>query len=196
MPKDWYCSFSKLQDKESKDAYRIVVSDRNSDVTIIAPHGGEIEPGTSEIAVAVAGQSYNAYRFEGMRKRPHHELHITSHKFDEPQGRELVAKSSIVIAIHGRKDRDDPESVYLGGLDKKTRDRIADELEKVDFRTRTRTEGDELSGTHPDNICNRGSRHEGVQLELPRSLRTKLLGDAAEMAKFAEAIRAAILGVT
>jgi phage replication-related protein YjqB (UPF0714/DUF867 family) len=194
MPKDWYNSFSELQANESKDAYRIVVSDRNSDVAIIAPHGGKIEPGASEIAVAVAGQSYNAYCFEGTRSRPHHELHITSHKFDEPRGRKLVAKSGVVIAMHGRKDDDDPKSIYLGGLDKEIRDRIAGELEKVDLRTRT--EGHRFPATCPDNICNRGSRGKGVQLELPKTLRTKLTEDAAEMAKFVNAIRAAILAAT
>jgi phage replication-related protein YjqB (UPF0714/DUF867 family) len=194
MTEDRYSSFSELKANESKDAYRMVLSDRKSDVTIIAPHGGKIEPGTSEIAVAVAGQSYNCYCFEGARSHGNRELHITSHKFDEPDGCELVAKSSIVIAMHGRADEDDPESVHLGGLDQKTRDRIADELEKVHFRTRIRTEGDELSGTHPDNICNRGSRRQGVQLELPRSLRERLTADGAEMTKFAEAIRAAISG--
>jgi phage replication-related protein YjqB (UPF0714/DUF867 family) len=191
MPQDHYSNFSELQAKESKDAFRIVTCDRNLNVTIIAPHGGKIEPGTSEIAVAVAGQSYNSYCFEGTRSRPHEELHITSHKFDEPQGRALVAKSSVVIAMHGRADRDDPKSIYLGGLDKKTRDRIADELGKADFQALT--EGHRFPATCPDNICNRGSRGEGVQLELPRSLRTQLLGDAAMMAKFIEAIRAAIL---
>jgi phage replication-related protein YjqB (UPF0714/DUF867 family) len=132
------------------------------------------------------------YCFESTRSRPHHELHIKSHKFDEPQGRDLVAKSSVVIAMHGRKDRSDSETVYLGGRDEELRDRIAGELQKVHLRTLITTADDELSGARPDNICNRGTRGEGVQLELPRSLRDKLTEDAAEMAKFAEAIRAAI----
>jgi phage replication-related protein YjqB (UPF0714/DUF867 family) len=53
-------------------------------VAIIAPHGGKIEPGTSEIAAAIAGDDYSLYRFQGLRDRPREELHITSAKFDEP----------------------------------------------------------------------------------------------------------------
>jgi len=38
-----------------------------SAVAILAPHGGGIEAGTSEIARAVAGSEFNLYLFEGIR---------------------------------------------------------------------------------------------------------------------------------
>src|SRR5262245_9120458 len=113
---DRYHSFEELVSAEPPRAYRIVTCDRDSIVTIVAPHGGKIEPGTSEIANALAAGIYNVYLFEGLRPGSR-ELHITSHHFDEPQCVKLVGKSDVVIAIHGRATDDDVETIYLGGLD-------------------------------------------------------------------------------
>jgi phage replication-related protein YjqB (UPF0714/DUF867 family) len=54
-----------------------------SDVCIIAPHGGKIEKWTSEIATALAGDDYNLYLFEGLKRAKNRDLHITSSRFDE-----------------------------------------------------------------------------------------------------------------
>jgi phage replication-related protein YjqB (UPF0714/DUF867 family) len=53
-------------------------------VAVIAPHGGGIEPGTSELATAIAGDDFSLYLFEGLKSAGNGELHITSTNFDEP----------------------------------------------------------------------------------------------------------------
>lgn len=82
---DNYGNFDELRRGEWNGInFRVSLTKRNSSVAIIAPHGGWIEPGTSEIGAAVAGDDCNLYCFEGLRNRPHGDLHITSHRFDEP----------------------------------------------------------------------------------------------------------------
>jgi phage replication-related protein YjqB (UPF0714/DUF867 family) len=65
VSKDKYFTFAELAAGEDPSAYRIVSMPRGSAVAIIAPHGGNIEPGTSELARAVAGQELSLYLFEG-----------------------------------------------------------------------------------------------------------------------------------
>jgi phage replication-related protein YjqB (UPF0714/DUF867 family) len=104
-------------------------------VLTIAPHGGRIEPGTSEIAALIAGESYNLHRFEG-RKPPGQNavLHITSHHFDEPRALNLARKCRIVLGIHGCRGgsfasaaarracaADHPESISIASLRQSTR---------------------------------------------------------------------------
>jgi phage replication-related protein YjqB (UPF0714/DUF867 family) len=42
--------------------FRRRIRELGSNVTIIAPHGGKIEPETDEIADAIAGSNWNLYR--------------------------------------------------------------------------------------------------------------------------------------
>ena len=192
MAADQYRNFAALQAAEREHIdYRIVAIDRGSAVTIIAPHGGRIEPPTSKVATLLAAETFNLYCFEGLRPDlEHHELHITSHNFDEPQCCKLVGASDIVVAFHGQLDRDRPNCVDIGGLDRILRDRMAYELERDGFQART--EGHSFPATGAENICNRGRRGQGVQLELPRSLRDLLRKNPEIMAGFAEALRRAI----
>ncbi|SFD31279.1 Protein of unknown function [Tropicimonas isoalkanivorans] len=85
MMTDRYNSFFELAANERLDIdYRIQVLDRGSETVILAPHGGWIEPDTSEIATAIAGSDISFYAFEALRIGPHGQFHITSHRFDEP----------------------------------------------------------------------------------------------------------------
>ena len=55
MPKDKYSNFGALSRSERRDVdYRICIDVRAGSVAVIAPHGGNIEPGTSEVAAAIA----------------------------------------------------------------------------------------------------------------------------------------------
>jgi len=192
MPSDRYSNYADLMANEREGIdYGIVSVDRHSPVTIIAPHGGQIEPPTSALALAIAADDYNAYCFEGLRAgRQHHELHITSHSFDEPIGCELIAKSDIVIALHGRRDREEPESVWIGGLDSGLCYGIASYLARAGLPAAT--EGHEFPALGLANICNRGRRKKGVQLEIPQRLRNMLSEDVAAFNQFANAIRSSI----
>jgi phage replication-related protein YjqB (UPF0714/DUF867 family) len=80
---DKYANFQQLSAAERRGIdYRICAVCRDSRVAIIAPHGGKIERGTSDFARAIAGEDYNLYCFEGLRRRPLRDLHITSAHFD------------------------------------------------------------------------------------------------------------------
>jgi phage replication-related protein YjqB (UPF0714/DUF867 family) len=176
--------------------YEIRLENRGSRAAILAPHGGRIEPGTSEIARAIAGTQFNHYCFEGTRPpSTNGRLHITSAHFDEPSCLHLVSTSDIVITVHGCKDREGRQGkdpiVYLGGLDRALMATIESELQRSGFECGTHHDP-ELQGRHPNNICNRGSRKMGVQLEMSRTLRDSLVNSPADLTKFASAVQRAI----
>jgi phage replication-related protein YjqB (UPF0714/DUF867 family) len=162
---DKYKNFSTLDSQESE--YRIEVVDRGSEVTIIAPHGGRIEPHTAEIAALIAGAHYNLFCLHGLKEDDNHDLHITSHRFDHPRALELVSNSRYVIAVHGCTDIE--PVAYLGGLDTELIEQIITELNKLGMACDSDLA--RFSGTHHHNICNRGRLRRGVQLELSRGIR-------------------------
>ncbi len=162
---DKYQNFEELSRNES--AFRVEVVDRSSDVTVIAPHGGRIEPNSSEIAALIAGDTYNLFCFNGLKTDRNHDLHITSHRFDHPRALELVGKACYVIAVHGCTV--DRPVAYLGGLDTRLITQISRELSLVKIDNQCCPP--RFRGTHRDNICNRSRLRRGVQLELSRGIR-------------------------
>jgi len=192
MP-DKYQNFERLKAGEVKGLdYDIRVIKRDRPVAIITPHGGEIEPYTTLIAEKIAGDRYNFYSFIGLnKKRPHGDLHITSSKFDEPDCLKLVSACDVVVAVHGRKDGTDRNTVWLGGRDIGLRDAVNLNLKASGFLA-TLAPDCKLRGETQNNICNRGRRKAGVQLELPRTLREILSSDELCLNKFASAISEAI----
>ncbi|WP_236761421.1 poly-gamma-glutamate hydrolase family protein [Agrobacterium tumefaciens] len=190
MKKDWYDCFGRLQKSEREGIdFRLTAIGRDSGIAIVAPHGGEIEPHTSIIARAVAGDTLSLYLFEGLRPhREHCELHITSEKFDEPTAAAIVASAEAVLGIHGRADKEDGETTWVGGLDFKRRDGVVASLIEADFAAVARKPGQSLAGAAPNNICNRGKSRAGIQLELPRSLRDQLSKDDDRLSRYALAI--------
>ena len=169
MP-DRYRNFAELATQEvlNRD-YRIrVQSFPNSNVAIVAPHGGSIERRTSEIAIDIAGDEHNLYLFEGLDPNGSFDtLHITSHRFDEPQCLALVATSATVITIHGCSGKQ--KFVYLGGLDLTLKTQIANAISTLGIRIENHSH--QFQGRHTNNICNRGATGRGVQIELSDGLR-------------------------
>ncbi|MBE0583253.1 MAG: poly-gamma-glutamate hydrolase family protein, partial [Desulfofustis sp.] len=80
---DTYANFSLLEQHEHD--FSIELADRKVATTILAPHGGGIEPHTSEIARLIAGDEYNYFLFNGTKPSGNSTLHITSHRWDHPQ---------------------------------------------------------------------------------------------------------------
>lgn len=182
---DRYSCFAELAAQETAGVdYRIRVVSRNSSVAIIAPHGGRIEPGTSEIAALVAGGDFSLYCFESLRRGKN--LHITSARFDEPRALALVAAAEIVAAIHGRADGNDTETIWMGGLHARLRDALAASLQRAGFTTSI---DHHMQGRHPENICNKGRLRAGVQIEAPRSLRNAFRSDKERRGAFVAACR-------
>ncbi|MXX88289.1 MAG: replication protein [Boseongicola sp. SB0677_bin_26] len=187
---DRYKCFDELAANERPGIdYCIRAEDRGSAVVILAPHGGRIEPGTSKIAEAIAETDLSFYAFEGLRTRPHSDLHITSHQFDEPKAIELVGSSWAAVAIHGRCC-DGSEAVWLGGRATDLRDAVRASLLNAGFEAEI---NDKLPGLSRANICNRARSGKGVQLELPLSLRDLLGTNAKFRQSFCKAVRHSIL---
>lgn len=185
-----YRSFGELKSREveGKD-YQIRFHLRDERVLIMAPHGGKIEPTTSEIAEAIAGENYSLYSFEGLKTDGNGILHIESHLFDEPRALQAIRKADVVITVHGQLDHSEG-FIMVGGLHVDLRSEIRRRLETAGFQTRTPTEG--LQGTDPENICNRGRLKGGVQLEVSRKERDALRKDRDRLQKFSSPVRDAI----
>ena len=168
---DIYSDFDRLSANEQEGTdYRIILLNHNSDIVIVAPHGGGIEPGTSEIAKAIAGQEFSLYCFEGAKKSCNLKLHITSTNFDEPECIKLIAQSKVVIGIHGLNS--ECNKVYVGGCNKKLKESIIKKLEHAPFNAKD--DKSNHSGTDKGNICNKGISGEGLQLEISNGLRKKM----------------------
>jgi phage replication-related protein YjqB (UPF0714/DUF867 family) len=187
---DKYRAFAELRlsEREGID-YRVRFADRPSRIAIIAPHGGKIEPATSEIAVAIAGDDHSFYCFEGIKPDHNGDLHITSINFDEPVCVGLVSRAGGIVAVHGSVG--DNEEARVGGLHHVLRGEICAALRVAGFDAAVETSGP-YAGKSPENICNRGSLRAGVQLEITRGLRDKLLGADDDIGAFARAVRSAI----
>ena len=185
MTNDRYSSFDELQNHETLDKdYTLSFRDTWSRVTIIAPHGGKIEPRTSDLARRIAGENYNFYCFEGIKNKDNACLHITSHRFDEPGAIKLVSKSELVVAVHACTGT--AGLVHIGGLDKKLGGKIAKKLQNRGIGVSK--DHPRFLGSNPNNICNRGATGMGVQLEVTRDLRD----DLDKVKVIAQAVRAAL----
>jgi phage replication-related protein YjqB (UPF0714/DUF867 family) len=151
--------------------FKVCVQRRpGSAVAILAPHGGAIEAGTSEIARAVAGAEFNLYLFEGIRPSGNYAaLHLTSHCFDEPRCLSLLSACDHVVTIHGCRGK--APRALLGGLDLGLKKLISDALAAVGIESHLA--GHPYHAVHPRNICNRGRRGAGVQIELTSALRLR-----------------------
>ena len=107
---DTYPNFAELEQSERAGIdYAILLRREEPEFAIVAPHGGGIEPGTTEIADAIARQRWSYYAFEGIKPRGNSVLHITSTCFDEPMCLTLLSDTNCVVTIHGEESEDDGE---------------------------------------------------------------------------------------
>lgn len=184
---DIYQSFHELAscEREGEDWTREHM-DRGSRILVMAPHGGWIEPQTTELARAVAGDTYSLYTFQGTKPSGNQALHLTSHRFDEPLALEAVEKAESVLCFHGERTRTQP-FVMVGGLWERMRFGLLDALDAAGFLVEVPKPG--LMGEHPRNLCNRGRLGAGGQLEISEGLRTLLRQEPVEMDRFVRAVR-------
>jgi phage replication-related protein YjqB (UPF0714/DUF867 family) len=168
-----YPTFAALQANEILDVdYRIRVRLGRSGIAIMAIHGGGIEPGTTEIAEAVAGDVHTFYSFSGLKTSGNACLHMSSRKFDEPQGIRIARQARTVINIHGCKDS--TPMTFVGGRHHQLKREIKGALIEAGFPA-----GDAMRfpGVNPKNICNKNKLGMGVQLEISIAMRQRLFED-------------------
>jgi phage replication-related protein YjqB (UPF0714/DUF867 family) len=171
---DKYPNFETLARNERAGIdFRVMARSALPSFALVAPHGGGIEPGTSEIGDAIAGEDFSFYTFEGLKPAGNADLHITSTRFDEPVCLTVIGRSKIVLTIHGEESDTGDEIVFIGGLDDRLRRRVGAALRARGFITRKHPDP-KLQGLEPENICNRGLTGKGVQLELSLGARKRM----------------------
>lgn len=188
-PAEYPNFFELSQNHQEGIDFRIVERNQGHKVTIIAPHGGRIEPGTSLIAREVAGSIFNLYLFESLLRAGNSKLHITSHNFDEERAVKLLRSSVHGFSIHGFHD-DRHASILIGGGDKVLAQRMALALGEAGFNIEFPSL--RFPGERPENIVNL-ARNQGVQLELSSRLRMQLLKERIFRRKFIDTVRRVLL---
>ncbi len=169
---DKYKKFSELKKHEEKGKdYIIQYRYVDSEIAVMAPHGGGIEPGTTDLADEIAGKDFLFYSFSGIKSRGNSVLHLSSTSFDEPAALEMAGKAVTAITLHGCRDRDD--IIYAGGKNLELRHAISERLAGAGFNIKTSQET-RLRGKCDHNICNRCRCGKGIQLEISMGLRQKM----------------------
>ncbi|MDU8995002.1 poly-gamma-glutamate hydrolase family protein [Streptomyces mirabilis] len=160
--------------------------------TVIAPHGGGIEGGTSELCLAIAGYDpadlaptpvagpvHDFWMFEGLMSSGNGALHVTSTHCDDTIARSLCAGSLNALSLHGCSPEQaglesGAAAVLIGGLNPTFRQYLLEEFTAVGIRAVTASGEEEIAGISPDNICNRTLLGMGAQLEMTTALRTAM----------------------
>ena len=169
---DRYRNFAGLRECEAEGRdYRICLRRGKGSFAIMAPHGGKIERGTSQLAEAIAGNEHTFYSFDGIKDINNHHLHITSDRFDDPRALALASSVRTVITIHGAKGQN--RNVYTGGQHLHLEEKILHSLRYAGF-TAMHDPSPTRQGMGVTNICNRGYDGKGVQIELTQGLRKNL----------------------
>ncbi|MBV2155201.1 poly-gamma-glutamate hydrolase family protein [Kitasatospora sp. SUK 42] len=160
--------------------------------TVIAPHGGGIEGGTSELCLSIAGYHpadlaptptagpvYDFWMFEGLRASNNSALHVTSTHCDDGVARALCGGSSNVLSLHGCTPAQagleaGAQAVLVGGLNSTFRQYLMEEFAAAGIRAVTASGEEEIAGISPENICNRSLLGMGAQLEMTTDLRAAM----------------------
>lgn len=156
---------------------------------VIAPHGGGIETGTSELCLAVAGYhpatlavtppggvTYDYWMFEGLLASGNDALHVASTGCDDGVAVSQCAGSLNALALHGCTTRaagqpDGAEVVLVGGRNPTLKQYLLEELDRVDLSAVDAAPICALNGDEVTNIANRTLLGMGGQLELTTPLR-------------------------
>lgn len=170
--KDYYKSMTQLFNETTEGVdWKKDTRNNGSSVLIVAPHGGGIEQGSSELTKLIANQgNYDFFSFEGIRPSNNAQLHVTSTHYDDPTLSNMIENRKAIISIHGAAGND--EIVYLGGLKSALRDEIQQQLEQRGFKVEVPPTY--LGGAASKNFINTKANNMGIQIELTNALRKKL----------------------
>ena len=193
---DHYKSFTELAQKNVEGTdYRITVRNNNSKLLIAAFHGGYIEPGTTELGAAIAGDQFNFYTFEALKPGEMDEpsltsssLHLTSTNFDEPKLHQMVSDQDFCMGIHGFGGEE--ADFCVGGGNKEQRTALVSSLSRA-FPDLVSCElcCPPYNGTSKKNPINQ-CKQQGVQVEMSPAVRRKILADKQFTNTVADVFRA------
>jgi phage replication-related protein YjqB (UPF0714/DUF867 family) len=187
---------------------------------VIAPHGGGIEAGTSELCLAVAGYhpatlevtppggvTYDYWMFEGIRPAGNAELHITSTGCDDGVALSLCGGALNALTLHGctTSAAGQPageEVVLVGGRNQTLKVYLLEAFATAQVKAVDALPIRDLNGDDADNIVNRTLLGMGGHLELTTPLRAAMFDDDTREGRkhtttpvfwaFVEACRAAL----
>ncbi len=172
---DYYKSMTELYN-DTKEGIDWKKDTRNvgKSVLIVAPHGGNIEQGTSELTKLVANNGdFDYFSFEAIRPSNNTQLHVTSTNYDDATLHDMIQDRTATISIHGAQGEE--QLVYLGGYQSPLRDAIQSQLERKGFVVKIPPEY--LGGLSNANFINKVEESTGVQLELTTALRKAFFKD-------------------
>jgi len=157
--------------------------------TVLAPHGGGIEPGTSELCLAIAGYHpadlvptpaggpvFDYWMFEGLRSSGNAELHVTSTNCDDRIARSLAGGALNALGLHGCTPAqaglaDGSQAVLVGGRSGAFKSLLLERFGIAGIRAIDAVSVPALQGDDPSNIANRTLLGAGGQLEITTPLR-------------------------
>ncbi|MDF3140358.1 MULTISPECIES: poly-gamma-glutamate hydrolase family protein [unclassified Streptomyces] len=180
-----------------------------SSTAVIAPHGGGIEAGTSELCMAIAGYTpfdvntdpasaavpgepqRDYWMFEALANSA--AQHVTSTHCDDPAALAVCAGSLYAVALHGFDDTA-TKKIIIGGRDERLKRNLLAAFTKYGLTSPTTNADwdvavvlagatDPINGDDPANIVNRTRTGAGAQLELSTALRKAMFGDFSGAAK-------------
>lgn len=155
--------------------------------TVVAPHGGGIEPGTSELCMAIAGYhpatlvatggpTYDYWMLEGLLSTNNSDLHVTTTHCDDATARSLCGGARTVLSLHGCtvSAADGMGAVLVGGRNTELRDLLIARLDDAGFDAVDATSHPSLGGVAAENLTNRGLLGAGAQLEIITPVRNAM----------------------
>jgi len=175
--------------------------DAGSDVTVLSIHGGRIERWTSEISAELASlygwshYDFNAHLLEngacralatdGNPSNDNNEvLHVTATHFDHAEALTLVGAHPDAVSIHGCGASCDAATICVGGANTlqvagfnayfSQYSYLSGAVEAATVPSADPLCGSNLAGVHEDNIVNRTSTDQGLQLEMSLDVRSAL----------------------
>lgn len=159
---------------------------------ILAPHGGGIETGTSELCLAIAGYHpadlaptdgplHDYWMFEGLLSSGNGRLHVTSTNCDDTVARAIAGESLNAIGLHGCKPEQaglpvGTQAVLVGGRSTAFKSGLLTRLSAAGIQAIDANSVPDLNGDEPANIANRTLLAAGAQLELTTPLRQAMFG--------------------
>jgi phage replication-related protein YjqB (UPF0714/DUF867 family) len=187
---------------------------------VIAPHGGGIEAGTSELCLAVAGYHpatlevtppggvpYDYWMFEGIRSSGNAVLHVTSTGCDDGVALSLCGGALNALTLHGctTSAAGQPAGaavVLVGGRNQTLKVYLLEAFAAAQVDAVDALPIRDLNGDDADNIVNRTLLGMGGHLELTTPLREAMFLDNTREGRkhtttpvfwaFVEACRAAL----
>jgi len=180
---DHYRDFSSLiKDNVEGVDYSIHTKRTNSNILVMAFHGGFIESGTTELAEEIAGDDFNFYTFKGIKPIEIDErtftssaLHLTSTRFDDPKLIGMTSDAEECLGVHGFGGEEADFCVGGGNLLLR---QVMVQVLKTNFPEYVSCElccnpYNGLAKLNPVNRC----KLKGIQVELSPQIRKRILRD-------------------